>query len=309
MCTGVRSAARRVGRGADASTAPRWVGVVGQNGGVSELVLSAERRADLAALLEDERRLRTEYPKVHEYLQMAARLPGTGDSRADAAFDVRFVHYMTGGRPASANPYWDIVAPSVFEHEGRRVVTGGRSEASARLAFAQLTLQAAYAYAIPSPETIAWMCDFCGSRQLVEIGAGRGYWADQLSRAGVSVEAYELEPPSEAENLSFPRAEGQADVWHAVCGLDQLRLERRSDCVLFLCWPPGWGDTMASSALARFERAGGDRLVYIGEPKGGKTGDDAFFDALSARWALESVDERFVSWWNLEDAAQGWVRR
>ncbi len=240
---------------------------------------------------------------------MAARLSGTGDSRADAAFDVRFVHYMTGGSSESANPYWDIVAPSVFEHETRRVVNGGRPEGSARLAFAQMILQAVYAYAIPAPETIEWVSDFCGGRPIVELGAGRGYWANQLSRAGVAVDAYELEPPGEIENTSFPRIEGVADVWHSVSGLDGFRLDDKADHVLFLCWPPGWGNTMASDALAAFEQAGGDRLVYIGEPKGGKTGDDAFFDALTARWKLESIDSRFVSWWNLADMAQSWVRR
>ncbi len=66
---------------------------------------------------------------------------------------------------------------------------------------------------------------------------------------------------------------------------------------------------MASEALATFEAKGGERLVYIGEPKGGKTGDDAFFDALSARWSLSSEDSQFVSWWNLSDRAQAWVRR
>jgi hypothetical protein len=65
---------------------------------------------------------------------------------------------------------------------------------------------------------------------------------------------------------------------------------------------------MSSEALALFEDAGGERLVYIGEPKGGKTGDDAFFDALSARWRLESEDPQFVSWWRDADVAQGWVR-
>jgi hypothetical protein len=49
--------------------------------------------------------------------------------------------------------------------------------------------------------------------------------------------------------------------------------------------------------------------VYIREPKGGKTGDDAFFDALAAHWKLESADSRFVSWWNLADVAQGLVRQ
>jgi hypothetical protein len=118
-----------------------------------------------------------------------------------------------------------------------------------------------------------------------------------------------LEPPDRFENVSFPRAGCQEDVWYRVGGLDELRSADRSDCVLFLCWPPGWGDTMASNALAAFEQAGGRRLIYIGEPRGGKTGDDAFFDALSARWSVESADARFVSWWNLADAAQGWVRR
>jgi hypothetical protein len=66
---------------------------------------------------------------------------------------------------------------------------------------------------------------------------------------------------------------------------------------------------MASEALRSFEEQGGRRLVYIGEPKGGKTGDDAFFDALASRWRLESFDEQFVSWWNLADVAQSWTRQ
>src|ERR1700716_2120426 len=151
---------------------------------VAELELTAERRDELAALLDDEQRLRAEYPSVLEYLDMAPQLPGTGDDRADAAFDVRFVHYMTGSRSLTVNPYWDIVAPSVSEYEGRRVVNGAHPKGSGRLAFAEMILQATYAYAIPSPETIGWMLRFCGARPIVELGAGRGYWAAQLSRAG-----------------------------------------------------------------------------------------------------------------------------
>jgi hypothetical protein len=66
---------------------------------------------------------------------------------------------------------------------------------------------------------------------------------------------------------------------------------------------------MASQALAEFVKTGGNRLIFIGEPKGGKTGDDVFFDALSTDWTLDSSDENYVSWWNLNDIAQGWVRR
>jgi hypothetical protein len=273
------------------------------------LELTAQRRGELAILLGDEQLLLAEHPKVAEYFSMAERLPGTGDRDADAAFDLRLLHYMTGGRSVGANPYWDIVGPSVFDYEGRRVVNGGHGQGSAQLAFAQMILQETYAYAVPSPETIGWMSQFCGGHRIVELGAGRGYWAGQLSRAGLVVDAYELEPPDRIENVSFPQVKGQIDVWYSVDGLAELRIDGWSDSVLFLCWPPGWGNPMASEALAAFELAGGDRLVYIGEPKGGKTGDNAFFDALSARWTLESADSHFVSWWNLADVAQGWVRR
>ena len=249
------------------------------------------------------------HPKVAEYLRTASSLPGSGDGQADGAFDLRLLHFMTGDQETSSNPYWDIVAPSVFEQGGRRVVNNGVADGSAQLAFAATILQAAYSYAIPSPETIDWAARFCDGRSLVESGAGRGYWAWQLSLAGLAVEAYELEPPDKLENVSFPRAEGQEDVWYPVAAVDALRFEESSDHVLFLCWPPGWGNTMASDVLTEFENTGGERLIYIGEPKGGKTGNDDFFDALSARWTLESADSQFVSWWNLKDVAQGWIRK
>lgn len=273
--------------------------------------MTAERRNELAALLDDEERLRAEYPKVSEYLDMAPNLAGTGNVRTDAAFDLRFVHYVTGGSKESSNPYWDIVAPSVFEHEGRRVVNGGNPEGSPRLAYAQMLLQGIYAYAIPSPETIDWTAEFCAGRLVVELGAGRGYWAAQMARAGIGVEAYDFEPPDATKNVSFPQAGKQTDVWHHVGDLEEFErnVAGRSDYVLFLCWPPGWGNTMASEALAAFERSGGGRLIFMGQPKGGMTGDDAFFDALSAGWELVSEDLRYVSWWNLGDVAQGWVRR
>ncbi|MFI1913632.1 hypothetical protein [Nocardia sp. NPDC020380] len=278
---------------------------------MTDLVLSAERRSWLAELLGDEKRLRAEYPRVAEYLETAGMLPGSGDERADAAFDLRMVHYLTGGESETGNPYWDIVGPAVFEQEGCRVVNGGRVKGSARLGFAQTILQAAYAYAIPSPETLGWVSGFCAGRPLVELGAGRGYWAAQLARAGVRVDAYDFEPPDAAENVSFPSAQGQPDVWYPVG--DVARFTERShagaDYVLMLCWPPGWGNTMASDSLAEFARAGGERLVFIGEPKGGKTGNDAFFDALAAGWEPAAQDARYVSWWNLSDVAQGWVRR
>lgn len=238
-------------------------------------------------------------------------LPGTGDQQADAAFDLKFVHYMTGGASSSGNPYWDIVESAVSERDGRWVVDGGKPSGSARLAFAQTILQAAYAYAIPSPETVAWIREFCEAGPVVELGAGRGYWAAQLEHAGVKVDAFDSEPPDITDNISFPGAAGQRDIWHSVGDLEQYsaRTAGNADHTLLMCWPPGWGNPMASEALARFAAHGGQRLIFIGEPKGGKTGDDAFFDALSEDWEIKSTSPQYVSWWNLSDVAQGWVRR
>jgi len=156
------------------------------------LTLSPDRRDQLAALLGDEDRFRAEYPKVADYLATSPTLPGTGDAEVDRTFDIRFLHFMTGGE--SENPYWDIVGPFVgtgpAERNRRREVNGGRSNGSARFAYAQMALQASYAYAIPAPETLRWIADTCDGRGLLELGAGRGYWAHQLSRRNVDVLAF-----------------------------------------------------------------------------------------------------------------------
>ncbi|GAB3901474.1 hypothetical protein GCM10029964_090330 [Kibdelosporangium lantanae] len=172
---------------------------------MTDLVLTDERRKELAALLDDDQRLRAEYPAVAEYLDMAPQLQGTGDDRADAAFDLRFVHYVTGGSDQSVNPYWEIVAPSVSVHSGRRIVDGGQLNGSARLAYAHMSLQAIYAYAVPSPQTLDWVARFCAGRPVIEPGAGRGYWAAQLIAVGLTVDAYDVEPPARLRTYLFRR--------------------------------------------------------------------------------------------------------
>ncbi|MFI5778896.1 hypothetical protein [Nocardia sp. NPDC051570] len=68
-------------------------------------------------------------------------------------------------------------------------------------------------------------------------------------------------------------------------------------------------DEQRPRVLDGFEVAGGNRPVYIGEPRGEGTGGDAFVDRPDAAWRLESEDPHHVSWWNPDDAAQAWIRR
>ncbi|MFC9892916.1 hypothetical protein ACFVMC_04400 [Nocardia sp. NPDC127579] len=236
---------------------------------------------------------------------MAPRLRGTDDPDADAAFDLRVLHYTTGGESSTGNPYWDIVRPSLSEVDGRRVIDGGMPGGSARLAYAETILQDIFAYAVPSPETIAWIRGFADGRKVLELGAGRGYWSGRLAHAGVDVSAFDSHPPGTG-NTSFSEALIR-DEWFPVRDLARFAAEPAAEAVLFMCWPPGWGDAMASNALRTFEAAGGKHLVYIGEPRGGRTGDDAFFDRLDTAWTLESVDTQHVTWWNLADIAQAWT--
>ena len=273
--------------------------------------LTDEQRDELLALLEDDDRMTSEYPKVAEYFESAPRLAGTGNTREDAAFDLRLLYYMTSQINQEINAYWEIVSPLVNNRSGKPVIDGGAPNGSPRLSFAQMILQEVFAYAVPSPKTIQWIRANTGNKTILELGAGRGYWAKEIRNVGLNIEAYDIEPPNFSGNTSFPQSGKQVDVWHEVKATDNDAdmFKNSPDSVLFLCWPPGWENRMAVQSLKSFESKGGTKLIYIGEPKGGKTANNEFFSALSARWKLVSVDRNFVTWWNLEDQAQIWVRQ
>ncbi|WP_330233647.1 hypothetical protein OHA40_14975 [Nocardia sp. NBC_00508] len=281
---------------------------------MADLALSPQRRTALTDLVGDESTFSAAYPRVADYWSTVGRLPGTGDDIADATFDLHLLHYMTGG--ASTNPYWDIVAAAVSsgppERAARPEVNGGNPKGSARLAYAQILLQAAYAYAIPSPATVRWVADVTEGRPILEVGSGRGYWAHQLTRIGVPTTAFDSHPPDLMTNTAFPAVPGQLATWHPTATPPASTADlaaAHADDVLFLCWPPGWEDPMASTTLTAYQEAGGCTLVYIGESRGGRTADTAFFDILDAEWTRLDQDPDYVSWWNLGDTAQCWQRR
>lgn len=121
----------------------------------------------------------------------------------------------------------------------------------------------AYCYAIPTSEAIDWMVKL---GPIVEIGAGKGFWASCIAEAGGEIVAFE---PDSYSDTYFPTQTGMAGQLEAA----------HASSTLFLCWPPD--DTeMAADSLEAFVSAGGKQLVYVGESEGLSTGTAAFFECI-----------------------------
>ncbi|TXL71004.1 hypothetical protein FHP25_32200 [Vineibacter terrae] len=136
-----------------------------------------------------------------------------------------------------------------------------------------------FAWAVPTDEAIATIARY--ATDVVEIGAGSGYWAWLMRQAGITVAAFDDEPP--------------AFTWSDVAQGDERAILDRRDSTLFLCWPP-WGTAMAVNALALHR---GDYVIYVGEWMGGSA-DARFFALLAAQF--EAIDGVAIpQWYNRDD--------
>ena len=192
---------------------------------------------------------------------------------------VRLADSVHDQQPVGDNPLWEVVRNLPLDPHMRAIgntahaveVDGhayvGRPGLT-RYPAGRTALCMTYAWAIPTPGDIAWIVDQLDGRAVVEIGAGTGYWAWQLSQAEVDVLAFDTEPGGNdwcGEVQYHP-------VHHG--GPDQAA--EHPARALLLCWPP-YGSPMAAEALSIYA---GDLVISIGEPEGGCTGDDEFFRLL-----------------------------
>lgn len=144
----------------------------------------------------------------------------------------------------------------------------------------------AYAWAVPDEEAIE---EVAALGPILEVGAGRGYWARLISDAGGDVVATDAHPP--------------ADRFYPVEALDAEQAVRKYGArrTLMLVWPP-YDDSMAVRALREYERQGGERVIYVGEGAGGCTGDDGLHAALGEQstWTVSRVID-IPQWEGLHD--------
>jgi hypothetical protein len=131
-----------------------------------------------------------------------------------------------------------------------------------------------YAFAVPCEEALEAVVA-AAPHGVVEVGAGTGYWARLLDRRGIEVVAFDAAPAPSPTNSWFSRAER----WFTVHTGDASEAARFPERCLLIVWPTR-NETWAGEALAGYYTAGGETVVYVGEPPGGQTGDDLFHRRL-----------------------------
>ncbi len=153
-----------------------------------------------------------------------------------------------------------------------------------------------YCWTIPDPETVAFVAKHAAGG-LVDPIAGTGYWAYLLGQLGVEVVCYDLNAGSDKWHGDHAYARISArDCAEAVA--------LHSDRTLFLSWPPHGEDVGARILLAYR----GSRVIYVGDARGGATGDDRMHLILETDWA--TVDSRQpVQWWGQHDWVMVYERR
>jgi hypothetical protein len=161
-----------------------------------------------------------------------------------------------------------------------------------------------FSWAIPTSEVIEALAQFS---PIVEIGCGRGYWADLLQKAGADVRAYDSAPPQKSNNNVYHKThkEGFPRAFSRVLFGNQAVLYDMDPArALFLCWPP-YDTSMGYECLTAYQ---GDTVIYIGEGRGGCTGDDQFHALLESDWD-SSLEFDIPTWWGIRDFVSVYNRK
>lgn len=145
-----------------------------------------------------------------------------------------------------------------------------------------------YAWAIPTKEAIKTILKYC---PLVEGGAGTGYWASLIKKAGGDIVCYDHAPPGETRNIYEHKR-----TYHPVKMGSYEKMVQHRDRNLFLCWPP-YDTPMGYQHIKEHD---GKNLILIGESQGGCTGDDDMFNLIHERYDLIEIVE-IPRWYGIHD--------
>lgn len=155
-----------------------------------------------------------------------------------------------------------------------------------------------FAWAIPTEEVIRAIVEL---GPVVEIGAGRGYWAWCIEQLGGDVVAYDSRPAWHPQawddngwlrgRMEEKKEEFSTHQWFPVLEGGPEKVTEWPDRTLLLCWPP-YSNDMASDCLKPRPK----RVVYVGEGYGGCTGDDEFHETLDNSYV--GIDAHIIPQWD-----------
>jgi hypothetical protein len=140
---------------------------------------------------------------------------------------------------------------------------------------------------------------------IVEVGAGLGYWAFELQRAGIDIIPTDKNRPEES-GYAWGKEHGhKTRKWSDVKLLDATTaaLQFRERALMF-CWPC-YNQSWAAQALSAYQ---GDTVIYVGEGWSGCTGDDRFHQLLHDNYEdVESIG--IQQWYGLHDSCVVYRRK
>jgi hypothetical protein len=122
-----------------------------------------------------------------------------------------------------------------------------------------------YSWAVPTPDVITYCAEY---DNLISVGAGNGYWEHLIEENGGSVFAFDEEPPNE----TYTTVESGTVTKYG---------SKIMNSPVLLVWPP-YGERMAQ-AVTDYKPS---HILYVGEQRGGCTGNDGFFDRLDREYGL-----------------------
>lgn len=154
---------------------------------------------------------------------------------------------------------------------------------------------AGFTFAIPCRDALEFIAGH--SRNIVEIGAGTGFWASQLRRVGVDVIATDNTKP------------GEVSYHHTVGAHSPIVQMEASEAVVahpdrdvLAIWP--CMEDWLEKAIDQMKP--GRKLFYIGESSGGCTANSGFFDKVYDSDQYKEIGSfNMVQWTYIHD--EMWV--
>ena len=134
---------------------------------------------------------------------------------------------------------------------------------------------------------------------LYDVMAGSGYWAAELTKKGIKTIASDA-------FLGDKNTYGHKDIYHPIEEKDALEVMKDLNVLasdktsgihgdVLMAWPP-YAEPIGKLIVERIPIGG--RVFYIGEGRGGATGDDQMHDLLDDKTKFKLLDRCFLPTWS-----------